>query len=356
MKKIFEEIRGKIGLIEEMYDFIRIVDPVNKSSIIIKTNEIKKNNGICYDFWERESACSNCISMRAYNKKDTFIKIEYISNKIFLMTATPLLVDGKIYILEMLKDISENGRIFSTKNSYNLDMYTMINEVNDKFIIDEASGVYNRQYIDERLPVDINNCNTHGYELSVIKISIDYLKAIAYKYGEEIKNKIIRDFIKLVRNLIISNSDWIGRYNTDSFFIVLNSTDKEHAMNFTGKINNLVNEFAFKYNDINIKISLSTKIYCVKDENIDVEKILEDINNKFNLHNEKYENSGISEHNINKNDDKLHLLNCRINELREILNEVCVTSEKKVNCEKALEISQYLDELIVEYMLKMKNA
>ncbi|WP_027626536.1 GGDEF domain-containing protein [Clostridium lundense] len=226
MKKIFEKIRGKLGLIEEMYDFIRIVDPVNKSSIIIKVNRVKKISGTCYDFWERELACSNCISMRAYNKKDTFIKIEYIGSKIFLITATPVLIDGEIYILEMLKDVSKNGRIFSSKNNCDLDIYTMINKVNDKFIIDEVSEVYNRQYIDERLPVDINNCNTHGYELSVIKISIDYLKAIEYKYGEEVENKIIRDFVKLVRNLIISNSHWIGRYNEDSFFIVLNNTDK----------------------------------------------------------------------------------------------------------------------------------
>ncbi|WP_027626535.1 Spo0E family sporulation regulatory protein-aspartic acid phosphatase [Clostridium lundense] len=118
----------------------------------------------------------------------------------------------------------------------------------------------------------------------------------------------------------------------------------------------MANEFILKYNDINIKISLSVKIYCVKNENMDVEKILEDINNKFSLYNEQYEDSEINEYNFNKNKDKLYILNCRINELREILNEVCLTSEKKVNCGKALEISQYLDKLIVEYMLKVRNA
>lgn len=46
----------------------------------------------------------------------------------------------------------------------------------------------------------------------------------------------------------------------------------------------------------------------------------------------------------------LEMLNKRINELREILDEVCATSEGIGATKDILMLSQCLDELIVEYM------
>lgn len=46
-----------------------------------------------------------------------------------------------------------------------------------------------------------------------------------------------------------------------------------------------------------------------------------------------------------------------INELRDVLNELCVSSEETETNNEKLIVSQYLDELIVEYMNRLnKNA
>lgn len=64
-----------------MYDIIRIIDLISKNHMIIKNNQIKKIKGTCYDFWKRSVSCNNYISMKAYTKKNTFVKIEYYGNK-----------------------------------------------------------------------------------------------------------------------------------------------------------------------------------------------------------------------------------------------------------------------------------
>jgi len=346
MKYLYDEIKERIALIEGTYDIIRIVDHINKSSIIVKANEIKNIKGTCYDFWKKGSACNNCISMRAYNKNETFIKIEYVSSKIFLITAIPLCIDGKIYVLETLKDISENGRKFNDNND-GLSIQTVINEINDKPIIDKASGVYNRKYINERLLIDINNCNIYGYPLSVIMITIDYLKGMGYKYGEDIEDKIIREFVKIAKKLIVNSSDWIGRYNRDSFFIVLNNGNNESRMDILKRVNNLFSDFIFKYKEISTKITISLKIYCTENKDTDIENILAKMYEQF--YGENAENKEL------ENNESLSNLNYKIKELQEVLNEVCVTSEDNINYEKRLEISQYLDELIVRYMKNIKG-
>ena len=51
----------------------------------------------------------------------------------------------------------------------------------------------------------------------------------------------------------------------------------------------------------------------------------------------------------NKN-KKLSILNYKIQELRSVLNEMCISSEETEEYKETLRISQDLDELIVEYM------
>ena len=50
------------------------------------------------------------------------------------------------------------------------------------------------------------------------------------------------------------------------------------------------------------------------------------------------------------NNTNLNRLKKCIDELREVLNEMCITLDEKINHEERLIVSQYLDELIVEYM------
>lgn len=55
------------------------------------------------------------------------------------------------------------------------------------------------------------------------------------------------------------------------------------------------------------------------------------------------------------NSMKLERLKKCIDELREVLNEMCMTLDEKVNNEERLIVSQYLDELIVQYMKQVNN-
>jgi uncharacterized protein YhaN len=52
---------------------------------------------------------------------------------------------------------------------------------------------------------------------------------------------------------------------------------------------------------------------------------------------------------------QLNRINKGIEELREILNEICATLEEKGNDMERLEISKRLDELIVEYMKELNK-
>lgn len=71
------------------------------------------------------------------------------------------------------------------------------------------------------------------------------------------------------------------------------------------------------------------------------------VKDKFTvLYNQRY----INFKNVEPKDINLSKLNRQINEVREILNEVCCTADTTEAVNDRLIISQYLDELITEYM------
>ena len=107
-----QEVIDKLIVFEKMYDVMRIVDPVNKK--IIKLDNIDNISDVrinCFEFWGKTKACNNCISIRAYNENQTFIKIEYTQKKIFMVTAIPFELEERRIVIEMLKDTT-NSFIF----------------------------------------------------------------------------------------------------------------------------------------------------------------------------------------------------------------------------------------------------
>lgn len=114
-------------MFKNLYDSIRIVDPINKKVI----NSSKGSVGIvkedCYGI------CSNCISMKAYLQNDTFSKLEFIDGKIMLIISSPVNIENNIYIVELIKDISQKGNIMNNEqNSDNIE--NLIKEMNDTAI------------------------------------------------------------------------------------------------------------------------------------------------------------------------------------------------------------------------------
>lgn len=340
MNGLYEKVKEKLSLIENMYDMIRIIDPVNKSAINTKNNDNKKLTGKCYNNFNRGEMCSNCISMRAYIENDIVIKMEYISDKVILIVATPVNIDEDIYIVEIIKDISLPNNKLSNPN-YNVR--AMIHNMNEKIIRDDLTGAYNRTYIEARLPVDLNNSVINKYLLTVIMVSINCFENLTDEYGQEIVKKVLKDFSNLIGYSVSQNSYWIGRYSSDKFIIVLNNTNKEEACKILEQIRNLLEEISVGYYDKSIKLKPSFSIYSSENEINDIENILIEL--EKNIFEEKQKR--IEE--INKK-NKLSRLNYRIQELRDVLNEMCISSDKTLDYKQTLKVSQDLDKLIVEYM------
>lgn len=104
----FYTIVDKLQSIEHVYDVIRIVHPVKKEVLELKEGILHKKDFKCFDFWEKQDSCENCISTKAYNEDNVFIKTEYNRHKTYIVIAVPIFIYDKKLVVELLKDTTNS--------------------------------------------------------------------------------------------------------------------------------------------------------------------------------------------------------------------------------------------------------
>lgn len=272
---IIKQVEEKLSLFKNLYDVLRIVDPINKKTFVINDNQELESGEACYCFLKRDNNCENCISMRAYLDDDTFVKLEYKEDKVFMFISTPVMLDGNRYIAEIAKDISKKGYIKDDSMKNIQKAGTLITEMNDKIIKDELTGIYNRRYINERLAVDANTSVVKGQPLSIIMADIDFFKNINEKYGHTTGDKVLADFAGLLKDSIHEGRDWAGRYGGEEFIVALNNTDEKEAYETAENIRKQLESKVYCCDGFNFSITSSFGVYTLHSEKLDVETIIQ---------------------------------------------------------------------------------
>ena len=266
--------------LNELFDRVRIVDPIKK--IVIEENGEKLTESKkCFNICNRENICENCISIRAYNENRSIMKFEYIDNKIYMIMANPLNKMENNYVIETIRDISDCKIVDLVEDKTVSELKKTLSEINRLIVIDELTKCYNRRYINEKLPIDIESAKANKLPLSIAMIDIDYFKLINDKYGHLLGDLVLKDITNVIKNNIRAKSDWIARYGGEEFLILFNDTSKEDAYNLSKRIKSVVENSIFKYDDIEINITISIGIASLTSEIDDMDKLIRKADEKL---------------------------------------------------------------------------
>jgi two-component system cell cycle response regulator len=112
-------------------------------------------------------------------------------------------------------------------------------------ITDALTGTFNRRYLMEQLPRELERCRRYAYPLSVLMCDVDHFKEINDARGHAAGDEVLQQFAARVQKPIRSNSDWVARYGGEEFLIVLPETAHEGAVNVAEKIRTLISSAPF---------------------------------------------------------------------------------------------------------------
>jgi two-component system, cell cycle response regulator len=95
-------------------------------------------------------------------------------------------------------------------------------------ITDPLTGTYNRRYLMEQLPREIERASRYGRALSVIMCDVDFFKKVNDTHGHLVGDDVLKSFAQALQKASRS-TDWVARYGGEEFVVVLPETPLSSA-------------------------------------------------------------------------------------------------------------------------------
>jgi two-component system, cell cycle response regulator len=125
---------------------------------------------------------------------------------------------------ELIARLSTGKRIVTLERSLRT-----ANEENRRLsITDPLTGAYNRRYLMEQLPREIERASRYSRQLSTIMCDVDYFKKINDTHGHLAGDEVLKWFVGHLQSGVRA-CDWVARYGGEEFVIVLPETNVENA-------------------------------------------------------------------------------------------------------------------------------
>ena len=278
-------IINEMQIFKKYFDEVRIVDPLSKT--LFQTKDVngdivlaEQQEANCYDFWGFHQSCVNCISMRAINENDTFVKFEEVDERIFMITAMPVILKGRMLAIELLKDITKQKIVdgmlnIDTENIDTIVLRSSIARLNDLVMRDTLTKLYNRKYINEKLPAHIIKSYVEKACLSVIMVDIDYFKKVNDNYGHVVGDEMLQMFADtLQKNIRHDQGDWVARYGGEEFLICLMNCSKKSAIDTAQRIRHAVELEQYQTTAGVLRVTASFGIQTMTDQEIDMIELI----------------------------------------------------------------------------------
>src|ERR1700722_18282917 len=144
-------------------------------------------------------------------------------------------------------------------------------------IPDALTGAYNRRYLMEQLPREVERCRRYAYPLSVIMCDIDHFKRINDEQGHAPGDDVLQQFAARAQKILRTNSDWVARYGGEEFLLVLPETEHEAAMYVAEKIRAQIGGPLFSTRSGDIRVTASFGVASTGPEGPDLAMKVENL-------------------------------------------------------------------------------
>jgi len=159
-----------------------------------------------------------------------------------------------VYEPELIARLNAGRRILALEHSLR-----GANERNRVLSITDAlTGAFNRRYLMDQLPREVERCRRYAYPLTVIMCDIDHFKRINDAQGHSAGDDVLQQFALRIQESIRSHSDWIARYGGEEFLLVLPETEFKAGVLVAEKVRELIQAVPFttRAGDIHVTASL----------------------------------------------------------------------------------------------------
>lgn len=202
-----EEVEEQVECLRRIFDVVRFLDA---DTLHLIDDDGQEAMCECYEFWKKDHRCENCISKKVAEQKKEKTKLEYVDSELYQVISRYLEVDGKGYVMELVRKLDDESLIDTEGSRKLIDRLTGLKS---KLYEDVLTGAYNRRYFEE----EVKNI---GKAVGVAIIDLDDFKVYNDTYGHSVGDIALSTTASVIRQCI-RKSDILIRYGGDEFLLVL---------------------------------------------------------------------------------------------------------------------------------------
>lgn len=237
---VLRDIMKNRGVSDIVYADIRLVDPVSKKVLCYinnSKNKVINPDDKCHQYFGRSLACENCTSMRAIRTKQQVVKIDYAHPYVFIALAEPVEHEGRTYVIEILKNITDTGMV-GIEGEEVMAINRLLEQRNRMMLTDTLTKIYRETFIETRLSHDLYRVKAEGKTLSLIRVSIQNIKEINEECGYPAGDYMLKEFAAALKGFCKGPEDWSARYTGSEMIAVLFHLDETKTSHTCARIYN----------------------------------------------------------------------------------------------------------------------
>ena len=117
--------------------------------------------------------------------------------------------------------------------------------------------VYNRLYLNDRLPQELARAKRYGTLLSLVFCDLDHFKRINDCYGHLVGDRVLVAFSHCLKQHIRENIDWVVRFGGEEFLVILPNTSPEDACRIGERIRNCLGNLSIPVQLEEVRVTAS---------------------------------------------------------------------------------------------------
>lgn len=249
---------------------IRLIDTRNQKLL----KEKKELQIPLFDYEKNRNLYKQCII-----RNEIIYHIKRNHKQSFFIILIPIRSSEEKLIIELTLDMKNNLRInnlpMNTRNIYSRQKICQL------IITDDLSGLYNRRYINRRLPHDLAMSKQKNIPLLIIFGDIDDFKTVNDTYGHRAGDKVLKYVGNILKQEIKKPYGWAARYGGDEFLICLKNIGKKRADEIIDAVNEKIKSKIFEFNNQKFKITCTFAEHLIEHGELTIEEIFEKLDSEL---------------------------------------------------------------------------
>lgn len=222
-------IEEKLSIFPKLYDECQIFGPIAQDELLERRGECRMKADCL-----KKNACENCVAIRSIVENMTISKYEEYNGKGINMIATPVSLGDERYVVELFRNLNQDD--FRYLDVLKENVLEKIEQLNFQLMHDQLTGVFNRRFMEEKLPFGIKKCLNEHRNISIAVADIDHFKKVNDTYGHQTGDLVLKAFADTMSKNIDGTGAWTIRYGGEEFLLVMPNMDENEAYELVDKI------------------------------------------------------------------------------------------------------------------------